>query len=157
MVKIDPNGLRYCKNVLPVGADVLAGYQYLHLQEAKYTMRAMEAMPEAVKNWYGYLSLYVDTIRGDYECPADEDSDGCTTRMLRLHFANGATVTSKMALDAVLAGHYSQAFGLMRHMLETWAQIANIRLNSAVAKQWMGNPDPGGAPVYEPSYGAVIK
>lgn len=155
MVKISPDGLRYCKNVLPAGANVLAGYQYLHLQEAKYTMQALEAMPEAVKNWYGYVSLYVDTMRGDYECPDDEDSYTCTARMLGLHFANGAIITSKMALDAALAGHYSQAFGLMRHMLETWAQITNIRLNPAVAKQWMGNP--GGTPTYEPSYGAVIK
>ena len=75
MAKIKPHGPRVCKQVLPVAAEVIAGYRTLHIQEAKYTTTALEAMPDAVANWYRYLTLYDRTLRREYEWPEDEPSD----------------------------------------------------------------------------------
>jgi hypothetical protein len=136
MVKINAHGPRVCKHVLPVSAEVFAGYRMLHMQEAHYTKSALEAMPDAVVNWYRYLTLYDRTLRREHEWPEDEPSDAYWSWSVRLNLASGTLASAKLALDAALAGYYSQAYGLLRHMAETWEQMVYLRLNEPAAKQW---------------------
>lgn len=155
MVKIEPQGPRLCKHVLPVPADVIAGYKTLHLQEAKYTVTAIEAMPEAVANWYRYLTLYDRTLRREHEWSEDEPSDAYWSWSVRLNLASGALATAKLGLDAALAGYYSQAYGLLRHMAETWEQMVYLRFNDQAARQWF-SPD-GVQPAQEPGQGTILR
>src|SRR5215213_361898 len=70
---------------------------------------------------------------------ANQD-DAHTSWGLRLSLASAAVASAKLTLDATLAGYYSQAFALIRHMLETWQQMAYVRLNEPAARQWF-SPD----------------
>ena len=155
MVKIEPDGPRFCKHVLPVSAAMITGYRTLHIQEAKYTRTALEAMPDAVATWYRYLTLYDRTLRREHEWPEDEPSDAYWSWTVRLNLASGALATAKLTLDAALAGYYSQAYGLLRHMAETWKQMVYLRLNEQAAKQWF-SPD-GLTPAQEPSQGTILR
>lgn len=155
MVKLTNDGPRACKHVLPVPPDVIAGYQHLHTNEEIFNRKAIEAMPEAVASWYGYLAIFVTILKPDHECPDQEDEQACTARMLRLHFAIAACGTSKIVLDLGLAGYYAQAYALMRHMFETWLQMVFLRLDPSVALAWMGTS--GDQHCHEPSYGRVLK
>lgn len=155
MVKLTNDGPRACKHVLPVPPDVIAGYQHLHTNEEIFNRKAIQAMPEAVANWYGSLAIFVTILKPDYECPDQEDEQACTARMLRLHFAIAACGTSKIVLDLVLAGHYAQAYALLRNMFETWLQMVFLRLDPSVALAWMGTS--GDQHRHEPSYGRVLK
>ncbi len=155
MVKIAPDGPRVCKHVLPTPPEVHAGYRTLHIQEATYTRKALEAMPDAVANWYGYLTLYDQTLRREHEWPQDESSDAYWSWSVRLNLAAGALASTKLALDAALAGYYSQAYGLLRHMAETWEQMVYLRFNEEAGKQWF-SPD-GVQPAREPSQGTILR
>ena len=153
-VKIKHDGPRFCKNVIPVPGTVIAGYRKLHIQEAKYTLRALEAMPEAVANWYGYLTLYDRTMRREHDWGEDDPSDAYWSWSVRLNLASGAAATAKLTLDAALAGYYSPAYGLLRHLAETWEQMVYLRLNEQAARQWF-SPD-GVVPARVPSKGTVL-
>jgi hypothetical protein len=155
LVKIRPDGPRASKSVLPVPNEVIAGYRTLHLQEARYTRKALEAMPDAVANWYGYLTLYDRTLRREHDWPEDEPSDAYWSWSVRLNLATGAAATAKLTLDAALAGYYSQAYGLLRHMAETWEQIVYLRLNEPAGKHWF-SPD-GVEPAREPSQETILR
>ena len=154
-MKISPDGPRASKSVLPVPNEVIAGYRTLHLQEARYTRQALEAMPDAVANWYCYLTLYDRTLRREHVWPVDEPSDAYWSWSVRLNLATGAAATAKLTLDAALAGYYSQAYGLLRHMAETWEQMVYLRLNESAAKHWF-SPD-GVEPAREPSQGTILR
>jgi hypothetical protein len=155
MVTIAPHGPRVCKHVLPVSAEVIAGYRTLHIQEAKYTKTALEAMPDAVANWYRYLTLYDQTLRREHEWPEDQPSDAYWSWSVRLNLASGALGSAKLALDAALAGYYSQVYGLLRHMAETWEQMVYLRFNQQAAKQWF-SPD-GVKPAQEPRQNTILR
>lgn len=112
-------------------------------------------MPDAVANWYGYLTLYDQTLRREHEWPEDEPSDAYWSWSVRLNLAAGALASAKLALDAALAGYYSQAYGLLRHMAETWEQMVYLRFNEEAGKQWF-SPD-GVQQAREPSQGTILR
>jgi hypothetical protein len=130
---------RVCKPVLPVAPAVFAGYRALHTQEAKYTEKALREVPAEVAVWYRYLSLFDRTLRREHESPFDLDSDAHVAFWMRLSFMSAAAGTAKLALDAALAGYYSQAFALIRHLLETWLQMVYVRLNNRAAPRWFSS------------------
>ena len=73
--ELTPHGPKACKHVLPSPEEVIAGYRTLHTQEEIYNRRAIEAMPEAVRNWYRHLTLYDRVMRREYEWPKSEPDD----------------------------------------------------------------------------------
>ena len=127
-----------CKPMLD-GTEEHRRLKALHEQEARYTEFALREMPDAVALWYRYLTLYDKALRREHESPSTFD-DHHRAWDSRLRLASTAAATSKLALDAALAGYYSQAFALLRHMLETWQQMVYVRINPAAAQQWY-SPD----------------
>ena len=140
MTSIDSGPPRACKPVLNAPAHVVAGYTTLHLQEAKYTGIALEKMPAEIAVWHRYLTLFNRTMRREHISPSDNQDDARTSWGLRLSLASASAASAKLALDATLAGYYSQAYALIRHMLETWQQMTYVRLNEPAASQWF-SPD----------------
>ena len=62
-------------------------------------------------------------MRREYEWPKTEPDDEYWSWKARLNLAIVAESTAKLVLDASLAGYYSQAYGMLRHMVETWEQM----------------------------------
>jgi hypothetical protein len=120
--------------------EAIAGYRTLHLQEAKYTGIALANMPAEIAVWHRYLTLFNRTMRKEHVSPSENRDDVRTAWGLQLSLASAASSSAKLILDATLAGYYSQAFALIRHMLETWQQMAYVRLNERAARQWF-SPD----------------
>src|SRR5215217_5667453 len=94
-------------------------------------------------------------MRREHDWGEDDPSDAYWSWSVRLNLATGAAATAKLTLDAALAGYYSQAYGLLRHMAETWEQMVYLRLNEQAAKRWF-SPD-GVTPAQEPSQGAILR
>ena len=59
-------------------------------------------------------------MRREHDWGEDDPSDACWSWSVRLNLASGAAATAKLTLDAALAGYYSPAYGLLRHLAETW-------------------------------------
>jgi len=129
-----------CKPTLDGTADVIAGYRAFHVQEGKYTALALDAMPDAVATWYRLLSLFDRALRREHESPSTELDDQHRVWEIRLRLVSTSAATAKLALDATLAGYYSQAYALLRHLLETWQQMVYVRVNPSEAKRWW-SPD----------------
>jgi hypothetical protein len=140
MPTIEPGAPVACKPVLNAPLEVVAGYPTFHLQEAKYTGIALETMPAEITVWHRYLTLYNRTMRLEHISPSENQDDARTAWGLRPSLASAAASSEKLTLDATLAGYYSQAIALIQHMLETWQQIAHVRLNERAASQWF-RPD----------------
>jgi hypothetical protein len=139
---------------MPAAPEVLAGYRALHMHEAKYTAIALGNEPAEIAVWYRYLTLFDRTMRREHESPFDLDSDSHVAWGLRLSLTSAAAGTAKLALDATLAGYYSQAFALIRHLLETWLQMVYVRLNPSAAPQWF-SPD-GVRKAQQPNQNTII-
>lgn len=127
--------------------ELISGYAALHEQEARYTAIALENHPEIVAVWYRYLTLMDRALRGEHESVAAIPSADHDSWELRLRLLGTATASAKLCLDAALAGYYSQAFGLIRHMLETWKIMAYVRLVPQAAINWYPK---NGVPAQEP-------
>jgi hypothetical protein len=155
MPAIDSSTPQACKPVLNAPMDVIAGYRTLHIQEAKYTGIALANMPAEIAVCHRYLTLFNRTMRKEHISPSENQDDARTAWGLRLSLASAAASSAKLTLDATLAGYYSQAFALIRHMLETWQQMAYVRLNERAASQWF-SPD-GIRNPQQPNQNTVIK
>jgi hypothetical protein len=59
------------------------------------------------------------TMRREHDWGEDDPSDAYWSWSVRLNLASGAAATAKLTLDAALAGYYSPAYGLLRHLAET--------------------------------------
>ena len=57
-------------------------------------------------------------MRREHDWGEDDPSDAYWSWSVRLNLASGAAATAKLTLDAALAGYYSPAYGLLRHLAE---------------------------------------
>jgi hypothetical protein len=142
------------KPILNASDTVMAGYVALHTQEAKYTAIALQKMRGEVEVWCRMLSLYNQALRQEHEAPWPEGDVRFTAWHLRIRLASVAAGTSKVVLDAGLAGYYVQAFALIRHLLETWRQLAYIGIRPEDAHRWL--PGEGGTPAVERKVGTMV-
>jgi hypothetical protein len=60
-----------------------------------------------------------------------------------------------MALDGAMAGYYSQCFGLIRHMIESFFQITFVRHFPAEAARWFERPGDPANQLYELPYDRI--
>ncbi len=141
------------KPLLSGPPDLIAGYRALHDQEAKYAQIVLREIPGAVAVWYRLLTLYDQAMRWEHEFSGDDHH--LPAWHLLLYLANVAGGTSKVVLDAALAAYYTQGFALVRHMLETWRQMAYVVIRPSEAKRWFRSPD--GSNPREPDEGTIIR
>jgi hypothetical protein len=50
-----------------------------------------------------------------------------------MQFIAVASWSAKLVLDAGLAGYYAQAYGMVRHLIETWLRLEYIRMRPTEA------------------------
>ena len=76
----------------------------------------------------------------------------------RLQLIGGlAGSTSKLALDATLAGSYTPAFALIQHMLEKWVRASHVAIRPEDAKRSYRQPGDPAARLREPSDATMRK
>lgn len=104
-------------------------------------------MPGAARCMYRYVTLFDGMLRGDLEC-SDDTQTQLISCQLRLRLAVTAVSSTKVSFDLALAGYYSQAFAILRHMLETWQVMAYLRVCPESWRLWY--PSPNGNPPNPP-------
>lgn len=98
--------------------EVVEGYYELEQYARRQRQDTLTRHQADVELWYRLLTLHCVAFRRgfNFTCP-DEELAAYQARMQML--ALGVSY-SKAALDMLLVGYYSVAFGLIRHLIETW-------------------------------------
>lgn len=137
--------------LLNVPDERLVGYMALEREERQFTAHALTQHRELVLAWYQQLALFHEAIDMHGTRATSDARSVADVLQLRLIAASGGT--AKLMLDATLAGYYSQALGLVRHLFETWIRLEYVRLNSGAADRWFVADD--GAAPRPPSEGTI--
>lgn len=124
---------------LDVPQEMLRGYLLLESDERFFTSVALERHERFVRVWYTYLNMLREGILAIGNTLDVPDGSIRTQLALRFIAASGGTV--KLILDASLAGYYTQAYGLVRHLFETWLRLEYIRLRPDEARKWFIHDD----------------
>lgn len=120
--------------VLNVPDETLMGYVALEQEERRFTVHALTQHRELVLAWYRHLALFHEAI--DMYGNRVTSVPKPIAHVLRLRLIAAAGGTAKLVLDATLAGYYTQALALVRHLFETWIRLEYLRLNPAAADRW---------------------
>lgn len=91
--------------------------------------------------WLRCITLFHEAFSKAYEFEASPEPDITRGAILRLNLLGLAGTSSKPALDAMLAGYYSPAYGMTRNLLETWRRLVCIRLAPSVALPFFELPE----------------
>lgn len=126
--------------ILNVSDELLNGYLILESEERRFTAFALQRHPELVTSWYELLTLFAEAIEGVRQRRRPTGPETLADA-LRLRFLAASGGTAKLVLDATLAGYYTQAFSLIRHLFETWIRLEYVRHNPEAAGRWFESPD----------------
>ena len=123
--------------------DVEEGYYDLEEHERNQMWEAIDRHADAVALWYQALTQYRRAMIGGWHFEgAKPGSVELAAMGLRMQLLGLGVSAAKSSLDDLLAGYYSQAFGGIRHMLETFAQCFYVDRNPDASRHW--NEQPGG-------------
>jgi hypothetical protein len=134
-------------------SDLESGYRLLESAAQATRRQVVQHHGEAVERWHKTLSLYASTILGPFDFTGSEAE--APAWHLRFQLLGMAAGTSKLALDATLAGYNVQAFSLIRHMLETRMQVACVAIRPDLAPLWYRRGE--GLSPQEPKYATIRK
>lgn len=98
--------------------DLVEGYHALERMERTVGMGVIGEHAELVNVWYGFLTLYFRAYMSGLR-PATGSREERTAWDLRSELLALGITSSKSALDLLLAGYYSPAYAVIRHMIET--------------------------------------
>lgn len=118
--------------VLDVPEADLAGYLAFCDEERHYTAIALREQEALVRIWYRLFNLYGQAALG---IPVQPDEDNPAIP-LSARFLAASGATSKLIFEAALAGHYTQAFMMVRHLFETWVRLAYLKFRPDMAEGW---------------------
>jgi hypothetical protein len=117
--------------------EIEEGYYDLEEHERNQMHVAMQAHQDAVALWYRSLTLYRRAMLGEWEFAGAEPGTVELAAMgLRMQLLGLGVSAAKSSLDDLLAGYYSQAFGGIRHMLETFVQCLYVSFNPDESEYW---------------------
>ncbi|MDP9472571.1 MAG: hypothetical protein M3Q71_18220 [Chloroflexota bacterium] len=139
--------------VLAASDELLVGYLVLEREERRYTEHALSQHGAMVAHWYRLLTLLWFAVES--AAPPPDERPRSLDSLLRIQFIAAAAGTAKLVLDATLAGYYTQAFALIRHLLETWLRLEYLHARPDMAEHWYVGED--GRPPRPPGEGAIRK
>jgi hypothetical protein len=117
--------------------EVEEGYYDLEEHERNQMLVAMSAHSDAVTLWYRALTQYRRAMLGRWTfTDAEPGSVDLAAMGLQMQLLGLGVSAAKSSLDDLLAGYYSQAYGGIRHMLETFAQCLYVSLNQDESEHW---------------------
>lgn len=113
---------------------------------------AIQNQTDAVVLWYRALTQYRRAMIGHWKFTgAEPGSVELTALGLQMQLLGLGVSAAKSSLDDLLAGYYSQAFGGIRHMLETFVQCLYVSFNPDESEHWYEQPGGIDAQVDPPS------
>jgi hypothetical protein len=107
----------------------MEAYHELELASDRVRQAAREDYMSAIIMWMRCLRLYREAFTRTYELPSETLPEVSAAFFLRLEWIGLSGLTSKVALDNLLDGSYTQAYMLIRHMIDSWRRILFIRLS----------------------------
>jgi len=117
------------------------GYYDLETHERNQQNVAIHEHSDAVALWYRALTLYRRAILGEWTLTGGEPgSRELAAEGLQMQLLGLAVSSMKAGLDMILAGYYSMAFCVIRHMLETFVQCLYAGLEPDEARHWYEQP-----------------
>jgi hypothetical protein len=117
--------------------EVEEGYYDLEEHERNQMLVAMSEHPDAVALWYRALTQYPRGMLGGWTFTGAEPGTVELAAMgLQMQLLGLGVSAAKSSLDDLLAGYYSQAFGGIRHMLETYVQCFYVSINPDESELW---------------------
>jgi hypothetical protein len=122
--------------LLAGSAEVEEGYYDLEEHERNQMHVAMMEHPDAVALWYRSLTLYRRAMLGNWTFTAEPGTVELASMTLQMRLLGLGVSAAKSSLDDLLAGYYSQAFGGIRHMLETFAQCLYVIFHPDESEHW---------------------
>jgi hypothetical protein len=133
----DPKRITTPRPLLKGSPEVEEGYYDFEEHERNQMHVAMRAHKDAVALWYRALTQYRRAMLGGWTFTGAEPGTVELTAMgLQMQLLGLGVSAAKSSLDDLLAGYYSQAFGGIRHMLETFVQCLYVRFNPDVSLRW---------------------
>ncbi len=141
----DQRGPYSVRPMLSGSDDLNSGYVRLQNLESKYTYEALKHHIDQISLWYRALALLVEIAEQEHSTELTEQDREWLSWSFRLRLVGTAAASAKLALDAALAGYYSQSYAVIRHLLETWRIMIYLRLIPNAAWNWIPAPDSGKA------------
>jgi hypothetical protein len=133
----DPKRPTTPRPLLPAPPEVEEGYYDLEEHERNQMQVAMDAHPDAVALWYRALTQYRRAMLGGWTFTGAEPGTIELAAMgLQMQLLGLGVSAAKSSLDDLLAGYYSQAFGGIRHMLETFVQCLYVSFHPDESEHW---------------------
>lgn len=120
--------------VLDLPPDELAGYLAFDDEEQHFRSIAIRRHEALVRVWYKLLRLYHEAVLEQRKSPFETDPSHAEE--LRIQFIAVAGGTAKIVFDCALAGYYTQAFMMVRHLFETWVRMCFVRIRPDQANRW---------------------
>jgi hypothetical protein len=111
-------------------------YHNLEQLELNVRLQTQSRFADALLLWLRQLHLFRLAFTRNYDFPVDANRETKQAIEFRLDLIGHAAGNSKLALDALLAGHYSGAMALERNLLETWRRAAYARFSSQDIWRW---------------------
>jgi hypothetical protein len=116
--------------------DIEEGHYDLEEHERNQMWVARQAHTDAVALWYRALTQYRRGLPGGWHFEDEQPGSVELAAVgLRMQLLGLGVSAAKSSLDDLLAGYYSQAFGGIRHMLESFAQCLYVDLNPDESKR----------------------
>ncbi len=135
-------------------------YHALEEGELSARLTATRAHPQGFTLWLRQIALFQSAFNRGYDWSQEPNREVRKAVAFRLELLGLACGNAKLALDAALAGFYSGAMAIERHMLETWRRVAYARLSPEDVWRWypqtlwpddiLPAPD-GGMPTSQPT------
>jgi hypothetical protein len=114
-------------------------YHDLEVIELRRRQDASAKYVEGFESWLGQLALFSIAFNRSYVLPEGDEPDDVDVRQsieFRLDLLGLAGDNFKLTLDATLAGYYSPALAVVRHLLETWLRTLHTRLCPQEVWRW---------------------
>lgn len=109
-------------------------------EEARCVARERHLVPLAL--WLRFLSLFgLAFSRTYYDFDDDLSKSEARAKGLAIDLLGLSGTTSKPAVDALVVGYYSQAYALIRTMLETWRRAVYLRVHPQGVDSWWPEHD----------------
>jgi hypothetical protein len=115
-------------------------YHLWELEERQARISANLEHTPALTLWLRVVRLFRLALIKTFELDPDITTAEKADVRLRLDILTMAGISSKCVLDLLAAGYYTQAFGLIRHLIESWFQLLFLRYApSDEAWRWLPN------------------
>jgi hypothetical protein len=132
--------------------EVEEGYYDLEEHERNQMWVALREQQDAAALWYRALTQYRRAMLGNWTFAGmTPGTDELKAKNLQMRLLGLAVSPAKSSLDDLLAGYYSQAFGGIRFLLETFAQCCYLDFHPDETEHWYEQPGGIAAQVDPPS------